>query len=104
MKSIITFVINILLWYGFTVLSTIYSKKYLNETYDAHTLTLVSFLYAAIVKLITCSSVREILHLLRNYDYISLGLFNVATILLTNIGISETSVSLTYMIKVIIIE
>ena len=97
--SRIVFIINILLWYGFTVLSTIYSKKYLNLVYDAHTLTLVSFLYAAFLRLI--SSPSDLVHLLKSADYISLALFNIGTILLTNIGMSETSVSLTYMVKVI---
>jgi hypothetical protein len=78
----------------------VYSKKYLNESYDVHTLTIVTFVYAALLKLARISSPNEILHLLKNADYVSLAVFNVGTILLTNIGMSETSVALTYMVKV----
>lgn len=92
---------NIGLWYGFTALSTIFSKKYLNETQDPNTLTLLCLAYAAIIKLFTQSSLNELSRLLKNTDYLSLGLFNVGTIFFTNIGISETSISLTYMVKVI---
>lgn len=94
------FSVNIILWYGFTVLSTIYSKKYLNATHDAHTLTLMTFLYAALLKITRTNGFSEIAHLLRNHEYFCLGLFNIGTILLTNIGMNETTVSLTYMVKV----
>lgn len=98
--STIFFFLNITLWYAFTVFSTIYSKKYLNLVDDAPTLTLVSFAYAAILKLLRFPSIHELFGLLTNYDYLSLGLFNIGTILLTNIGMGQTSVSLTYMVKV----
>lgn len=96
----IGFAINIALWYACTVISTIYSKKYLNLTYDAHTLTLISFAYPAALKLLRISSPHELVRLFKNTDYVCIGLFNIGTTLLTNIGMSETSVSLTYMVKV----
>ena len=102
--------LNIGLWYGFTVLSTIFSKKYLNHSQDPNTLTLMCLAYAAFLKLIFTHqtiiiSLNETLpRLLRNPDYLSLGLFNVATIFFTNIGICQTSIALTYMVKVIYIS
>lgn len=96
-------ILNILFWYAFTMLSTVYSKKYLNISHDAHTLTLVTFFYAALLKLVKTYSLTELVALFKNYEYLCLGLFNVGTILFTNIGINETSVSLTYMVKVIIL-
>lgn len=101
MKAMFGFMLNIAAWYGFTVFSTIYSKKFLNITSDAHTLTLASFVYAAMLKLVCKPNLADMIGLLRNKEYMSLGLFNVGTILMTNIGMSETSVSLTYMVKVI---
>lgn len=96
----IGFLINIAAWYGFTVFSTIYSKKFLNITSDAHTLTIASFVYAAVLKLIWRPKLADLIGLLHNKDYLSLGLFNIGTILMTNIGMNETSVSVTYMVKV----
>jgi hypothetical protein len=101
--SSFSFAINIVLWYAFTILSTIYSKRYLNQAHDAYTLTLVIFLYAAVLKVVRISSLSDISHLFKNYEYLYLGLFNIGTILLTNIGINETSVSLTYMVKVCVL-
>lgn len=94
------FSLNIILWYGFTVLSTIYSKKYLDLAHDAHTLTLMTFVYAAVLKIVRMPSLHDLVQLVKNYDYFCLGLFNIGTILLTNIGMNETTVSLTYMVKV----
>lgn len=94
------FAINIILWYAFTLLSTIFSKKYLNQVHDAYTLTFVALFYAAILKVLRASGIHDLLGLLTNYEYFCLGIFNIGTILLTNIGINETSVSLTYMVKV----
>lgn len=102
--STFDFSLNIILWYGFTVLSTIYSKKYLNTTHDAHTLTLATFFYAAILKIMRMPTLNDLVQLVKNYEYFCLGLFNIGTILLTNIGMSETTVSLTYMVKVIFIN
>lgn len=96
--SSLTFTTNILLWYGFTVLSTIYSKRYLNQSYDAHTLTLVTFACSALLKLMW--SPNELVYLFKSTEIVSLAIFNVGTILLTSIGMNETSVSLTYMAKV----
>lgn len=116
--SNLKFSINILLWYVFTVYSTIYSKKFLNMTHDAYVLTFASFLYPACLKYLifwksrimkkkkepdsdeSDSGSNSLISLLRNKEYLSLGFFNVATILFTNLGICETSVSLTYMVKV----
>lgn len=99
--SNIGFIFNIILWYAFTVLSTIYSKQYLNlgSLDAAHTLTLVSFAYPAFFKLFKIPTLNEIGKLL-SYEYVSLALFNIGTTLLTNIGMAQTSVSLTYMVKV----
>lgn len=102
--SIVRFSINIVLWYVFTILSTIYSKEYLNLGYDAHTLTLVSFLYPAILKMLRLTSIHDLTSVFKTNNYLLLGLFNIGTILLTNIGMAETSVSLTYMVKVIFKE
>lgn len=100
------FSLDIFLWYVFTVFSTIYSKSFLDLTRDPHTLTLTSFAYPAILKLVLALSnkrlkrpSRYIISLLTSREYLALGLFNVTTILLTNVGICETSVSLTYMVK-----
>ena len=106
----ILFIFYIVLWYLFTSLSTIYSKKYLNQTNDPFTLTLVIFLiglFFLILKLIykrKNSNINNWFALiissknLRFYSY--LALYNVATIFLTNIGIFKTSIAFTYMIKV----
>lgn len=115
--STLKFFINIFLWYLFTVYSTIFSKKFLDMSNDAYTLTLASFIYPACLKLIVWSRIinnlikndkpddigtdsNSLVSLLHNKEYLSLGLFNVATILFTNLGMCETSVSLTYMVKV----
>lgn len=115
--STLKFSINIFLWYLFTVYSTIFSKKFLDMSNDAYTLTLASFIYPACLKLAVWSRITKKLikndepgdigtgsnsfvSLLHNKEYLSLGLFNVATILFTNLGMCETSVSLTYMVKV----
>lgn len=95
------FMFNILSWYGFTVLSTIFSKKYLSVADDTHTLTLITFAYPALFQLLT-TSLRKTLKILNAELILLLAIFNIGTILLTNIGMNETSVSLTYMVKVMI--
>lgn len=83
----------------FTNVSTIYSKLYLNSTNDPHTLSLVSYVFCFILFLFK-SNLNEIKKVTTNKAYVYLALFNIGTVLLTNIGINQTSVSLTYMIKV----
>lgn len=98
----IKFSINIFFWYGFTTLSTIFSKKYLNLTNDSHMLTLVTFLYPTVIRIFYKHQSMQKLksQLFSSHVYFYLGFFNISTILLTNIGMNETSVSLTYMVKV----
>lgn len=101
LENIFSFGLNILFWYGFTILSTIFSKKYLNLTNDSHTLSLVTFFYPFFLKLLrTCKKNESLVKVVKLRNYYYLALFNVGTIALTNIGINETSVSLTYMVKV----
>lgn len=95
------FALSIFLWFGFTVFSTIYSKKYLTLTDDVHTLTLFTFIYPAILKLLLKKNNAYWLRNAQIKQTICLAIFNVSTILMTNIGMNETSVSLTYMVKVI---
>lgn len=96
----LTFVVNLISWYGFTVLSTIYSKNYLDLVNDAHALTLISLCYPAIFRLLYGFSRTDLFNLLKNGEFTSLAFFNIGTILFTYIGMSETSVSLVYMVKV----
>jgi hypothetical protein len=96
---ILSLTFNVIFWYGFTILSTIFSKKYLNLTKDPHTLTLVTFIYPTACKLLS-GNVTKTLKIIRHKVYIYLAFFNIGTILLTNIGMSETTVALTYMVKV----
>jgi hypothetical protein len=82
------------------MLSTIYSKKYLNLSNDPHSLAFVTFVYPFLFKLLRQHGCNEAFKLISVKSYFCLGLFNIGTILLTNIGMSETTVSLTYMVKV----
>ena len=97
-----SFSISIILWYIFTILSSIFSKKYLNLGFDAHTLTLICLLYPVLLKLTLFKNGNDSKNYLNSCNYVFLGLFNIGTILLTNIGLSQTSVSLIFMIKVFI--
>ena len=99
------FAASLFCWYVFTLVSAVYTKKYLNETYDSFTFTLVALAYGAFFKLLVLlvyARQRLNLNNLRQevHSYSSLAFFNVASLLLTNIAINETSVAFIYMIKV----
>lgn len=108
MLKFFEFALNITMWYAFTVLSTVFSKKLLDLDHTAsHTLTLASLSFALPLKLIAHCCLRSGHHQPARFRHLNqlaelsyLGLFNIATILMTNLGISETSISLTYMVKV----
>ena len=94
-------ILQIIFWYLFTIISTIYSKLFLNETKNSHLLTLISFSYGTLLNiLLNPKKIFNKIKLNKNKNIIILiSLFNIGTTLLTNIGINQTSVSLTYMIK-----
>jgi drug/metabolite transporter (DMT)-like permease len=94
------FLVYLVLWYGFTFVSAIYTKLYLNKTNDSITFTLVAFSYGFFLKLLEFKNghLGKNLKFL-NKDYIHLSVFNIGSLLLTNIAINQTSVSFIYMIK-----
>lgn len=99
--NVFKLILNAILWYGFTIISVICSKKYLNLTNDENTLTFVTLAVPFVVKLVVK---RKILNLSKNIKlngYVGLAVFNIGTTLLTNIGMNQTTVSVTYMVKVI---
>ena len=96
------FAASLFCWYVFTLVSAVYTKKYLNATYDSFTFTLVALAYGAFFKLLAiilwCQESLNVFQEVRKY--LSLAVFNVASLLFTNIAINETSVAFIYMIKV----
>ena len=97
------FIVSIILWYNFTLVSAIFTKYYLNATNgDSITFTLVTFGFGALVKVIF--DFKKIGDIFATSDvcksYICLAVCNVASVFLTNIAINQTTVSLIYVIKV----
>ena len=88
--------IYLIIWYGFTLVSAIYTKLFLNETNDSFTFTIVTFFYGAILKLFNFNFDDIIKH---SSNYFSIAVFNIGSLLLTNIAINQTTVSFIYMIK-----
>ena len=95
----IEFFLNILLWYIFTLISAIYTKLYLNKTNESFTFTLITFSYGFVLNFFTLkkSILKDTTENLKKYFYLSI--FNIGSILLTNISINQTSVSFIYMVK-----
>jgi drug/metabolite transporter (DMT)-like permease len=97
----IEFFLYLVFWYAFTLISVIYTKLYLNITNDSFTFIFVSFCYGFLFKVLTDRKNIQLLFtdkiLLQNY--LCLSLFNIGSILLTNISINQTSVSFIYIIK-----
>lgn len=93
--------LNLAAWFVLAILSAIYSKQLLDSyTHDPHTLTLVTLFYAAVLKITISKSRLELVSLLRDYDLVCLGVFNLGSLLFTSVGVSVASAHVTYMIKV----
>ncbi len=97
------YILYLILWYTFTLISAIYTKLYLNETNNEFTFTLVTFGYGFALKLLTqstdikgflFSSDKNVL-----LDYIYLSILNIGGLLLTNVSINQTSVTVVYISK-----
>ena len=109
--SSLRFGLNLVLWYAFTLVSAIYTKKFLNETNDSFSFTFLTFAYGTCLKW-----TLELVSLFKSgcvassagngdmrkdaSDYYWLAFFNIASLLLTNIAINQMSVSFIYMVKV----
>lgn len=91
-------IINIILWYFFTILGAFYAKEYLILSSDPYLLTLTTFSIGALFIMFKMSF-KELIGLLKCKNLLYLSLFNIGANFLTNISIDETSVSFTYMIK-----
>jgi hypothetical protein len=90
-------------WYGFTIISTISSKKYLIAKNDPYLLSITSFFYGFCF-LIISGEWSSFIRILSNKDkkksLFNLTLLHIATTLLTNTGLLHNLISLTYIIKV----
>ena len=102
MNLFIVFVIIlfVILWYNFTLISAVYTKHYLNlSNGDSLTFTFITFGYGAFLKSITFMNFRQMSDLI-THNYLQLAVFNVCSLLLTNIAIHHTTVSFIYIVKV----
>ena len=97
------FIVSIIFWYNFTLVSAIFTKYYLNATNgDSITFTLVTFGFGALIKIIfdfkKIGDIFSTSDVLKSYIY--LAVCNVASLFLSKIAINQTPVSLIYGIKV----
>ena len=93
------YIFCLILWYNFTMISSVYTKLYLNLTNgDSLTFTITALAYGACLKLIEFKNFHQI----RNeaYNYLYLAVCNIGSLLLTNIARNEYKISFIYIEKV----
>ncbi|KNC97094.1 uncharacterized protein SPPG_09475 [Spizellomyces punctatus DAOM BR117] len=88
--------ISVIFWYSCTVISTIYSKRYLAASGDPYSLSLLSVGIGALGSLLYRP--RKDVSIDRGKLY-PLAMLHLATTLLTNISLGKASVAFTYMVK-----
>ena len=100
-RNSIQIIIYIILWYGFSVVSAIFTKIYLNNSNNPFTFTVITFCYGFILKFLKepdrIVNLLDDRVMLKNYVYLSV--LNIGGLLLTNISINQFSISLVYMVK-----
>jgi hypothetical protein len=92
---------NVTCWYALTIASTIFAKHFLSVTNDPFVLSSASFLWGLFALIFFVPRVDIKILFKRKTFYAIVAILHIGTTLMTNIGLTTSTVSFTYMIKVI---